>query len=433
MKSFCSILLFLTSFQLWAGPKAALVKVVRGSVQSVMAGKSVGLKVDDWLEEGATVKTAEKSFVKLIFLDKSSMNLGPSSEMKIESYSNKEAGVIEVVKGKVRSQVTKDYLQMEPNKSKLFLKTSNAVMGVRGTDFMVTTNGKNTATVLFEGEVVMNSLDNRKTVSPGKLEEVVDRGVRIMPGEFSVVEQGRSQPTVPAVLNVQQREALETNVNFESDRSPSSEVKEDSAKSVVPEGLSGESVSNNSETLKTAIAEVALVEPTKVAITSDASGFVSGDVVKPANGSFLHLESGVVIPPPADSVFDANTNSFIPSSGNGQVSADGNFVPPKNIEITTEGIVLMTVPAGGGTKVVVIPELAPVITPSTNTLTEVIQIVTINPTLVTNTGTVAINQPTVVTTLPPTTIAPLPSGGLTPIQNVAERVSGKLNINVIRR
>lgn len=432
MKSFCSLLLFFTSFQLWAAPKVALVKILRGSAISLVGGKEVALKVDDWVEEATTVKTKEKSFVKLIFLDKSVMNLGPSSEMKIEKFSRNEAGVIDFVKGKVRSQVTKDYLQMDANKSKLFIKTTNAVMGVRGTDFMVTTNGKNTATVLFEGEVVMGSLGNRNITSTSKLDDLVDRGVRIMPGEFSVVEQGRSQPTVPAVLNVQQREALETNVNFESDRSPSSEAKDETVKSVVPEGLSGESVSNTSETLKTEVAEVAAVEPPKAKPAVDAQGFVSGDVVKPANGSFVHLESGVVIPPPADSVFDSNTNSFIPSSGNGKVSADGNFVPPKNIEITTEGKVLMTVPAGGGTKVVELPKPAPVVTPAAASLVQVVQIVTTNPTLVTNTGTVAINQPPVVTTLPPTTLAPPPTGGLTPVQNIAERVSGKLDISVTR-
>ncbi len=432
MNSFCFLFLLLSSFQLWAGPKAAVVKILRGSAQAEISGKIASLKVDDWVEEGATVKTREKSFIKLIFLDKSQMNLGPNSEMKIEKFSKDEAGVIDFVKGKVRSQITKDYLQMETNKSKLFIKTTNAVMGVRGTDFMVTTNGKNTLTVLFEGEVVMNTLNNTKTVSPVKLDEIVDRGVRIMPGEFSVVEQGRSQPTIPSVLNLEQRDALETNVNFESDRAPSSEAKEDTAKSMVPEGLSGESVSNNSEILKTEIEKVSSVEQPKAPSTTDAGGFVSGDVVKPANGSFVHLDSAVVIPPPADSVFDSNTNSFIPSSGNGKVSADGNFVPPKDIEITTEGKVLMTVPVEGGTKVVELPKPAPVVAPAAASLTQVVQIVATNPTLVTSTGTVAINQPPVVTVLPPTTIAPPPSGGLTPIQNVVEKVSGRLDINVTR-
>jgi len=45
-------------------------------------GKTQPLKVEDWVEEGAIIKTFEKSFVKLIFIDKSSMNVGPASEMK---------------------------------------------------------------------------------------------------------------------------------------------------------------------------------------------------------------------------------------------------------------------------------------------------------------------------------------------------------------
>jgi hypothetical protein len=434
MKSVITVLLLLFSFNLLAAPKAAVVKMLRGKAESAIQGKWTALKVNDWVEEGATLKTAEKSFVKLIFIDKSQINLGPSSEMKIEKFSNNEAGVIDFVKGKVRSQVTKDYLQMDPNKSKLFIKTTNAVMGVRGTDFMVTTNGKNTATVLFEGEIVMNHLAERTASSSQKLEEIVDRGVRIMPGEFSVVEQGRTQPTVPAVLNLQQREALESNQNFESNRSPSSETKEEpAARSVVPEGLSGESVSNTSETLKTEIVEVAVVEPSKPASSNDAQGFVSGDKVRPANGSFVHLDSGVVIPPPADSLFDPNTKTFIPSSANGRVSTDGNFIPPKNVEITTEGRVLMTVPSKGGTKVVELSKPAPVVAPATVSLSQAVLIVTTNPTIITNSGTVTINQPpSVTTTLPPATIAPPPTASTDPSTNAIQRANGRLNINVIR-
>lgn len=424
-----SATIFFISLNLWAAPKAAVVKMLRGSVQSVIQGKVTALKVDDWVEEGSVIKTAEKSFIKLIFIDKSQMNVGPGSEMKIEKFSPNEAGIIDFIKGKVRSQITKDYLQMDPNKSKLFIKTNNAVMGVRGTDFMVTTNGKNTATVLFEGEIVMNNLENRGITSPSKLDEVVDRGVRVMPGEFSVVEQGRSQPTVPSVLNLQQREALESNVNFESDRAPSSDSKAETVKSVVPEGLSGESVSNTSETLKNEMVEVASVPPVKQTSSSDAQGYVTGDVVKPANGSFVHFESGTVIPPPADSVFDTNTNSFIPSGGNGKVSADGNFIPPKNIEITSEGKVLMTVPAGGGTKVVELPKPAPVVTATTASLTQTVQIVTANPTLISSNGTVSINQPPASnTSLPTGSLAPVSTGSTDSSTNVIQKVSGKLDI-----
>ena len=221
MKLITLILVTLFTQMAFAGPKVAMVKLVRGDVDVLTLGKTTPLKVDDWVENGSVIKTHEKSFVKLIFVDKSQMNVGPNSEMKIESFSGKDSGVIDLVKGKIRSQVTKDYLQINKDKSKLFIKTQNAVMGVRGTDFMISTNGINTSTVLFEGEIVYNKLEQRGRISSENLERIVDQGIRIYPGEFSVMEVNRPMPTVPALLNVQQREQLEKNQNFDTDRTPS--------------------------------------------------------------------------------------------------------------------------------------------------------------------------------------------------------------------
>lgn len=342
MKLFTLFLMVFFYQAAFAAPKVAVVKLVRGDADVLTMGKTTPLKVDDWVESGAVVKTHEKSFVKLIFVDKSQMNVGPNSEMKIESFSGKDSGVIDLVKGKIRSQVSKDYLQINKDKSKLFIKTQNAVMGVRGTDFMISTNGRNTSTVLFEGEVVFNKLEQRGEVSSSKLESIVDRGVRMFPGEFSVMEANRPMPTVPSLLNVQQREKLEKNQDFSADRTPSNASNEP-AKSVVPAGLNGQQVSNSGEVLKSEVAQVAAVDPQAKGspASSNPDGFVKGDLVKPANGSFVHIDSGVIIPPGPGSVLDANTNTYIPGQEAGKVGTDGNYIPPKNIEITNDGKILV--------------------------------------------------------------------------------------------
>ncbi len=357
----CLLFLVLTSTA-FAQTKVAMVKLMRGEVDVLSSGKTSRLKVDDWVASGSVVKTAEKSFVKLIFIDKSQMNIGPSSEMKIESFSGKDSGVIDLVKGKIRSQVTKDYLQIkEKDKSKLFIKTQNAVMGIRGTDFMISTNGTNTATVLFEGEVVFNKLTDRGELSPKRLEAIVDSGVRIFPGEFSVMEANKPMPTVPSLLNVQQREQLEKNKDMESDRAPSNAASEP-GKSVVPEGLSGQAVSNSSDSLKSELAETAKTAPAEPSASGssagDPEGYVKGNLVKPANGSFVHIDSGVVIPPGAGAVLDPNTNTFLPAPDAGRVSADGSYVPPKNVEITNEGKILVSV-TDTATGAVVVKQVPP--------------------------------------------------------------------------
>lgn len=332
--------------------KVAVVKVVRGEAFVQALGKTTPLKVDDWVEDGGVVKTNEKSFVRLIFVDKSQMNVGPNSEMKIESFSGKDSGVIDLVKGKIRSQVSKDYLQINKDKSKLFIKTQNAVMGVRGTDFMISTNGINTSTVLFEGEVVFNKLDSNGRMSPAALENIVNNGVRMFPGEFSVMEANRPMPTVPSLLNVQQREKLENNAEFSADRTPSSASAEP-AKSVVPAGLSGQLVSNTSDVLKSEVAQVSVTNTQAPAASSNPDGFVKGDMIKPANGSFVHIESGVIIPPGPGSVLDSNTNTYIPGQEAGKVAGDGSYIPPKNVEITNDGKILVKTQDASGKAIVV--------------------------------------------------------------------------------
>lgn len=352
---FCFLILVaLMTTTAWAQKKVAMVKLLKGEVDVLTLGKTVKLKVEDWVEDGSVIKTGEKSFVKLVFVDKSQMNIGPSSEMKIEKFGDKDSGVIDLVKGKIRSQVTKDYLQMDRNKSKLFIKTPNAVMGVRGTDFMISTNGLTTSTILFEGSISFNKLENRNERNTNRLEDIVDRGVNIQPGEFSVADRVHPMPTVPAVLNVNQREALEKNETFDSDRTPGNSSTKLNDKSIVPPGLTGESVSNDTATLKNEIASVQA--PTVNA--ESAQGYTSGDSIKPTNGAFLHVDSGTIIAPPPGSVYDPNSNTYIPSGSAGTVSTTGEYVPPKNVEITSDGKVFVaSIDPKTGTTVVV--EVAP--------------------------------------------------------------------------
>lgn len=329
--------LMLTTSLAWAQSKVAQVKMLRGEASLKGGGK---LTQDQWVSSGVVIVTAEKSFVRLMFIDKSQMNIGPNSEMKIEQFGGGDAGVIDLVKGKIRSQVSKDYLQQkDKDKSKMFIKTPNAVMGIRGTDFMISTNGINTSAVLFEGEVVFEKLapSDGRGISTDRLEAVVDRGVRIMPGEFSVVEATRPNPTVPSLLNVQQVETLEKNQDFsESATSDAAKV----TKSTVPAGLSGTVVANTSSVLSKELEQsgVSAASNSEVKVDAEiAKGFAKGDTIKPTNGSFLHVDSGVVIAPPKGAVFDANSGTFISDSSAGTVDKSGNFDPPNGIAITDKG------------------------------------------------------------------------------------------------
>ncbi|MGZ3809772.1 MAG: FecR family protein, partial [Bacteriovorax sp.] len=145
---------FILADKLHAGEDlVATVLLKKGDVKAKLAdGSLIILTIDKKIPVGAVVQTAPNSFVKLIFSDKSQMNLGPSSQMLIQAFPRKEAGIIKLVKGQLRAEVTKNYMEMEDkSKSKLYIQTKTASMGIRGTDFQVNYNpaNENSSLIVF--------------------------------------------------------------------------------------------------------------------------------------------------------------------------------------------------------------------------------------------------------------------------------------------
>jgi hypothetical protein len=348
----------------------AVVQMMRGNVSVLYGSASAPVKQGDWIKEGGIIKTAEKSIAKLVFIDKSSINVAPNSEMKVEKFSKTEAGLLDVVKGKIRAEVTKDYLEMnEGQKSKLFVKSPSAVMGIRGTEFIFSHNHLNntSSAVLIEGQVAFSKLGVGERPSYNQLDRVVERdNIQIRGGEFSVAAPTSKAATIPAVLNVKQMESIKSNSEFAASADPTQAKADDSKekRSVVPPGLSGKVVASENTELKK-VGESAANENGRTiasekandkavdkananSAVSKAEGFVTNDgKVKPANGSFLDIATGVVVAPPDDSQYDPGTNTFIPSAKAGDVAASGDYIPPKNVEIKADGQVVKTEVVGG--------------------------------------------------------------------------------------
>jgi hypothetical protein len=343
--------------------KVAIVKIVRGQA-TILAPDGVKSKIKKgmWLKEGTIVKTSAKSFVRLSFIDKSSMNVGPKSELKIEKFSKNEAGVINVLTGKIRSQVTKDYLNMDKSKSKLFIKSRNAVMGVRGTDFLFSANKRTgtATTVLFEGSIVFNKISKGDNIR--NLEAIVNKGRSIKPGEVSVTTRSRAKPTVPAKMSSKQFSKLNKNSTFKI--SDIKNVKKQ--KSVVPPGLSGSVVAGDNKNLKDEIKKIVKVnikdkikKDDKNEHFVDSKGCSKGDDVRPPDGILVHIDTGTLIPPGLDSSFDQNAGEWV-SSSNGGSSASGEYVPPQGFQINDEGQLLKMDENTGEIKSVVVIDMKPV-------------------------------------------------------------------------
>ena len=351
LKSQMSIFMAVTfiAFNSYAAENVAKVVIMRGMVKATLTdGTIFDVQADQSIPEGASIKTAEKSFVKLMFIDKSQMNLGPSSQMIITSFPKKEAGIITLVKGQIRSQVTKDYMEMDDkNKSKLYIKTKTAAMGIRGTDFQVNFNpdNSNTSLITFEGKVAMAHIDRaarEDNFDQINLESVVSssKAVFVTKGQISAANLNVAERAMtPTLLGTKQAEALEQNQTGIKE----STGKEDSSKQFrnpIPPGAEGSVFSSTSPELEKEAAKMGSMKSTNLEKQTTADGFFNvstGEYKLPA-GSIIDLNTVNIIPPPVNAIYDNNTGTYVVPETYGKIDkTTGEYKAPIGLALGIDG------------------------------------------------------------------------------------------------
>jgi hypothetical protein len=118
---------------------SAAAKVVSLSGKVTMdtkAAKDILLQANADVPEGATVKTGPTAVAKLLFTDDTIMDIGAESKFSVDEYSSgggeERSGVFSLAYGTLRSLVSKPV-----KKGNYKVKTRDAIMGVRGTEFVV--------------------------------------------------------------------------------------------------------------------------------------------------------------------------------------------------------------------------------------------------------------------------------------------------------
>ncbi len=340
-------LTFALAHPLYADDVAKVV-ILKGQVKAKLSnGTIVDVKADQSLPEGAVLQTAEKSFVKLIFIDKSQMNLGPNSQMVINAFPKKEAGIITLVKGQIRSQVTKDYMEMDDkSKSKLYIKTKTAAMGIRGTDFQVNFNpeNQNTSLITFEGKVAMAHIDHAARedhFDQSKLEKVVssDKAVMVTHGQISAVNLNVAERAMaPTALGVKQLDALKEN---ETGIKESTDGDRKQYRNPLPPGA-------DSAAFASTTSDKAPPPPgDNKAPKSDPNGFFNtktGEYKLPA-GSIIDLNTVNIVPPPANAVFDPNTKTYVVPETFGKIDkTTGEYKAPEGLKLGNDGKFILVDP-----------------------------------------------------------------------------------------
>jgi hypothetical protein len=121
--------------------EAGHVKVAKGAVQIERAGQKTAATVGAGVRAGDVVTTGADGSVGITFLDNSLLSAGPNSVLAIDRFafdstthqgsfeSSLKKGTLAVVSGKLAKQ--------SPDAMKV--RTPAAVLGVRGTEFLVRT------------------------------------------------------------------------------------------------------------------------------------------------------------------------------------------------------------------------------------------------------------------------------------------------------
>lgn len=369
------LLSFLLSFKMVAFAAeegVAKVVVIRGEVKGKMPdGSIVDLAKDMWLKEGTVIQSASGSFCRLLFIDKSTMNLGPESQMVIDQFPENAAGIITLMKGQVRSNVTKDYMNnQETDKSKLFIKTKTAAMGVRGTDFQVNYNpaNDNTALITFKGAVAIaqfEAVNGTGRFNQDFLERTVSSQVAVVvrQGEFSGVTPQTSRATIPTKLNPIQLETLKKNDSGIQAKAPPAPAARKEFRNPIPPGVDSKKFANNpTESMTKTItlnispeaskalnekvnSERAAVNVVTSTTAPPPEGFkdASTGAYAPPAGSVIDLATVNIIPPPKGSVFDPISQTYTIPPELGRVNPyTGSYEAPTGMTLTNEGTLVTT-------------------------------------------------------------------------------------------
>jgi hypothetical protein len=177
--AFCALVAITLSLNALAQTAVGVIKAARvtGEVTKISGGNSVQLKNGDTLTENDAIKTGTNGGVVLVFMNGSTIKLGPTSHLRIDEFKMDPLGAdINVANLKTEPSVSKTRLQLTEGElvgnvktlnraqgSEYSIRTPVGAAGIRGTTFRIvyrpTSDGKaftfqlSTAegVVLFEG------------------------------------------------------------------------------------------------------------------------------------------------------------------------------------------------------------------------------------------------------------------------------------------
>ncbi len=133
------LLLLFGSSSLAQNPQIGQVETVSGQVFIVRSDVRSPAKVGGPVYEKDTIDTGTDGAIGITFVDNTVMSAGPNSEVALEDYrfdsNNFNGSMLADLRKGTLSMVSGDIAKSSPNAMKV--KTPGAILGVRGTHFVV--------------------------------------------------------------------------------------------------------------------------------------------------------------------------------------------------------------------------------------------------------------------------------------------------------
>jgi hypothetical protein len=338
----------------------ATVDLVHGKVTQLRPGalSASKLSTGDKVYADTSIVTADKSFVRLKFEDSSLMSIGPASMAVVGSERNRntekadnKSKVISLLKGKVRTMVTKEEKLIESDKKtdpKFIVRTRTAAMGVRGTDFQAfyMPESHQTSLVTYDGNVSMAKVDENKiremhqkkvakevVVTKDNQVEVVQSNEKVNLDEAQLTQSAFDQANVVEVKAGQYSSSVER-LNSVALPVKISPVQLQALKGNFDMVDSDQKKAQAMDSDKLAAIDSVTVSQAETSTPPGGVLDVEKGLYAPKSGGFVDLNTGLYIAPGKDAEYDIKKGVFIAKDIPGSIdSVTGDYVPPKGIAL----------------------------------------------------------------------------------------------------
>lgn len=187
--AFLSFFIFSTAHA--AENSIGIFMTVKGDVRVARGAEKSAAKTGQSVFEGDVITASADSRAKIAMKDRNIISVSPNTVFKIQGYkADASARNVELrlKTGKIRSEVNVPY---DGEKNKFEIKTSSAVIGVRGTDFISSHNMKTNVTevVTLHGKVWLSSVGKGAAptvLSMGQMSSVMKNSTPSSPQEIKV-------------------------------------------------------------------------------------------------------------------------------------------------------------------------------------------------------------------------------------------------------